>query len=214
MSQTTLVATPGRATGSSASRRLRAEGKIPAVLYGHGMTPVPLTVDRRDLRTALSGAAGLNTILSLDVDGTTYPAVIKEVQRHPVRRTVNHVDFLQISMSEQITMHVPLHLHGEAKAVLSNGGLVDPAVDTIEIVTTPNNVPAEIVVDVTDLQIGDIVRLGDITLPAGVTATADPDTPIVTVLLTRAEAAAQGEAAGGEEGAGGEPAGEASTPAE
>lgn len=202
MSQTTLVATTGRATGSPASRRLRAEGKIPAVLYGHGMAPISLTIDRRELRIALSGTAGANTILSLDVDGAKYPALIKELQRHPVRRTVNHIDFQQISMTEQITMHVPVRLHGEAKAVLNNGGLVDPAVDTIEVVTTPNNVPDEIVIDVTDLQMGDIIRLADIPLPAGVTATADPDTPVVTVLVVRAEQQPAEETAEGEQPAG------------
>ena len=186
MPQTPLAATTGRATGSPASRRLRAEGHIPGVLYGHGMAPVSLTIERRQLRLALSGAAGANTVLDLQVDGKSYPAVIKEMQRHPIRRTVNHIDFLQVNMNEEITVSVPLRLEGEAKAVSNNGGLVDPAVDSIEVTTTPNNMPNEFVVDITDMKIGDIIRLADLPMPNGVTAHGDPDMPIVTILIMAA----------------------------
>lgn len=194
MSNTTLVATTGRATGSSASRRLRAEGHIPGVLYGHGMTPLSLTVERRDLRVALSGPAGVNTILSLTVDGASYNAVIKEMQRHPVKRTVNHVDFLQVNMNEEITVNIPLRLEGEAKAVLAAGALVDPAVDTIEVLTTPNNMPDEFLIDITDMQPDQVIRLADVPMPKGVTPTGDPDMPVVTVLLTSVVSTPAGEA--------------------
>ena len=182
MSQTTLVATTGRATGSPASRRLRATDQIPGVLYGQGMAPVSVAVARRDLRLALSGPAGFNTVLQLEVDGTTYPAVIKEVQRHPVKRNVSHVDFLQVNMSEMLTVSVPLHLSGEAKAVLAEGGLVDPAVDTIEVECTPGNMPNEFIVDVTEMQPGDVIRLSSLVMPKGVTALGDPDMAIVTAI--------------------------------
>ena len=101
---TTLVANTGRPTGSAASRRLRREDKIPGVLYGHGMTPLSVTVERRELRLAVSGASSMNTLLSLQVDGKTYPAIIKDLQRHPVRRTVTHIDFLQVSLDEEIRL--------------------------------------------------------------------------------------------------------------
>ena len=104
MASTVLVANTGRPTGSAASRRMRAADIVPAVLYGHGMTPVSVTVGRRDLRLALSGAAGLNTVLDLTVDGTVYPAIVKDVQRHPVRRNVTHVDFIQVNLDEEITV--------------------------------------------------------------------------------------------------------------
>jgi len=185
MSQTKLVATTGRTTGTSSSRRLRAEGQIPAVLYGRGMSPVSVTVDRRDLRLALSGPAGSNTVLDLQVDGTSYPAVIKEMQRHPIRRTVNHIDFFQVNMNEEITVSVSIRLEGEAKAVQAEGGLVDPAVDSIDVLTTPNNMPNEFVIDITDLKPGDVIRLADLPLPAGVTATGDPEMPVVTVIMGR-----------------------------
>jgi large subunit ribosomal protein L25 len=191
MSETVLVATTGRPTGSAASRRLRSQEIIPAVVYGQGMEPITISVVRRDLRLALSGSAGMNTVLNLTVDGKMYPTIIKEIQRHPIRRTVSHVDFIQVNLTEQIVVSVPVRLEGEAKAVLANNGLVDPSVDSIEVSTTPRNIPDEIVIDITDMTMDSIVRLSDITLPAGVTATGDPDSPIVTVLALRT---AQGEA--------------------
>ena len=193
----TLSAETGRATGSAASRRLRAADRIPAVLYGHGMEPISLSVARRDLRIALSGPAGQNTILSLNIGGTSYNAIVKEMQRHPVRRTVAHIDFVQINLSEEITMQVPVHLVGTAKAVVSAGGLVDPAVDTIEVRTTPANVPNEISIDISDLTPDSVIRLSDIPMPAGVSAIGDPEMPVVTVLMSRAATEAAKDAADG-----------------
>ena len=215
MASTVLVANTGRPTGSSAARRMRNDDVIPAVLYGHGMTPLSVAVGRRDLRLALSGAAGTNTVLDLTVDGTVYPAIVKDMQRHPVRRNVTHVDFIQVNLDEQITVSVPLRLEGEAVAVAQGGGLVDPAVDSIEVSTTPRSIPDEFVVDVTAMQMDTVIRLSDIPMPAGVTATGDPDSPVVTVLTMRAEVAeieaADAEVAGEQaeetaEGEGGEAA--------
>lgn len=214
MSETVLVAETGRATGSPAARRLRREDSIPAVVYGRGMDPISISVARRDLRLALSGPAGMNTVLDLDVDGTVYPAIVKEVQRHPVRRTVQHVDFIQINLDEEIRVFVPVRLEGEAKDVLQNNGLVDLAMTEIEVVTTPRTIPDEIVIDVTDLTMDSTVTLGDVPLPAGVTATHDPELPVVTVLTMRtpvldeeeAAEAAEGDAEGAE-GEAGETAG-------
>ena len=202
---TVLVAETGRATGSANSRRLRREDHIPAVVYGHGMDPISISVVRRDLRLALSGPAGVNTVLDLTVDGKVYPAIVKELQRHPVRRTVSHIDFIQVDLNEEILIAIPVRLEGEAKAVIDEGGLVDPAVDTIEVRTTPRNIPNEIVIDVTDMTMDSVITLADITLPAGVTATADPETAVVTVLITREEELPEAEAAE-DEGAEGESA--------
>ncbi|HEU4840445.1 MAG TPA: 50S ribosomal protein L25 [Ilumatobacteraceae bacterium] len=189
MASTVLVANTGRPTGSAAARRMRHEDVIPAVLYGHGMTPVSVAVGRRDLRLALSGAAGVNTVLDLTVDGKVYPAIVKDLQRHPVRRTVSHVDFIQVNLDEEITVSVPLRLEGEATAVANGGGLVDPAVDSIEVTTTPRSIPDEFVVDVSAMQMDTVIRLADIPMPAGVVATGDPESPVVTVLTMRAELA-------------------------
>lgn len=209
MSQTTLTATPRTGSGTPMARRLRAEGHIPGVLYGRGMDPISVTVERREFRLALSGPAGANTVLALQVGGTSYPAVVKEMQRHPIRRTVNHIDFLQVNMNEEITVHIAVRLEGESKAVAAAGGLVDPAVDTLEVSCTPTNMPNEFVIDITDMQPDTVIRLSDIPMPTGVTALGDPDMPVVTVLTTAAEI--EEPAAAGEEGEG--EAGEA-TPAD
>jgi large subunit ribosomal protein L25 len=213
MASTALLANTGRPTGSAAARRLRRAEIIPGVLYGHGMTPLVVAVGRRDLRVALSGPAGVNTVLDLTVDGTVYPAIVKDLQRHPVRRTVSHVDFLQVNLDEEITVSVPLRLEGEATAVIQGGGLVDPAVDSIEVVTTPRTIPAEFVVDISEMEMDSVIRLEDLPMPAGVRATGEPESPIVTVLTMRAEMAeieaADAEAAEEQAEAEAEAAGEA-----
>ena len=217
MSQTTLVLHTGRQTGSSASRRLRTEDQIPAVVYGHGMDPISVAVNRRELRVALSGSAGLNTIIDLTVDGKVYPSLIKDIQRHPVKRNVQHIDFIQVNLNEEITIGVPIVLEGEAHDVLSNNGLVDLALQELQVRTTPRQIPDSIVIDVTDFTLDTVIRIEDLTLPAGVEAIGEPDTPVVTVLIMRGieeeEAAAEGEGEGAEgEGAaaeGGDEAGDA-----
>lgn len=197
---TTLRITSGRAEGSAAARRLRRDEQVPAVLYGQGMTPVSVSVARADLRVALSGPAGVNTILTLEVDGNSYPAVVKDMQRHPVRRTVAHVDFMRIDLSEELTVSVPVHLVGNAKAVLAEGGLVDAATDTLELVTTPANMPSEVAIDVSNMQPGDVIRLSEVTLPAGCRALGDPDMPVVTAVVgSKSEAPAAPAAEGAAE---------------
>jgi len=200
MSQNTLVAQIGRSTGSAASRRLRAEGKIPAVVYGHGMDPVSVSVDRRELRLALAGPGGFNTLLSLDIEGKKYPAIIKELQRHPIRRTVSHIDFIQVNVNEEITISVPLRLEGESKAVNSEGGMIDPAVDHLEINCTPSTMPSEIVIDISNMVPGDMIRLADVALPKGTTAAGDPEMLVVTAIHANpgSEAATAAPEAAGE----------------
>ena len=206
----------GRKIGSAESRRLVATDHIPGVIYGHGMVPVKITVERRDLRVALAGPAGVNTILELQVGDAKYPAIVKELQRDPVKRVVRHIDFMQISLTELITMDIPVHLTGIAKAVLSDGGLVDATVNTIQIRATAANIPNEILIDVTAMGMQDVIRLSDIALPAGVSAIGDPDLVVVTVLTTKTEEVAtavaapvEGDAAAATPDAGAAPAGDA-----
>ena len=217
MPETILTAEAGRRTGSSDARRLRSEGKIPAVVYGLGMDPLSITIDRRELRQALSGTAGMNTILDLTVDGEVYPTIIKDIQRHPVRRSVQHVDFIQVDLNEEIVVSIPVHLEGEAKEVSQNNGLVDLAMNELEVRTTPRSIPDGVTIDITDMTMDSVIRVEDIPLPSGVTAEADPEAPVVTVLTMRtpvldaeeaereealAEAEAEGEAAEAGEGGG------------
>ncbi len=217
MSETILNATTGRELGSSATRRLRTEDKIPAVVYGMGMDPLSVAVDRRELRVALSGSAGLNTILDLTIDGTMYPSIIKEVQRHPVRLNITHLDFIQVDLNAQIVVSVPITLTGESSEVNNNNGLIDQILTELEVSTTPRNIPDEIVFDVSEMDMDSTITVADLSVPAGVTATTDPEAAVVTVSIMRtpvldeeaaeAEAAAEAAEEGGEAAEGGDDAG-------
>jgi large subunit ribosomal protein L25 len=200
----TLVATPGRATGSSASRRLRASGKIPAVLYGRGADPRSITVDWRDLRQALTTDKGLNALITLEVDGSRTEAIVKEMQRHPVRRDVLHVDFLAVDVDKPISTDVPIVLEGEATLVIREQGVVDQVMNAIIVQAKPAAIPGHIPIDVSELEIGHTLTVADLVLPDGVTTEVDPEETVVTAQLTSLalaeEEEAEGEEAEGEEG--------------
>jgi large subunit ribosomal protein L25 len=210
MAEITLVAEPGRATGSPESRRLRAAGRIPAVVYGHGITAESVSVDARDFRAALSGDAGVNQLLSINVAGTDHLALARVLQRHPVRNTVIHIDFQVVSRTEVISADVPIILVGEAKEVERNRGVLEHTLQSLTIHARPGDIPNAIEVDITDLVIGDAVRVGDLNLPAGVTTDNDPEDPVVMAEasnvaaeadeLEAEEAAAAAEAAEGAAG--------------
>jgi large subunit ribosomal protein L25 len=195
----TLTATVGRPTGSRPSNRLRAEGQIPGVLYGLGKEAITLAVDRRSLRQALTTDASLNAIITLDVDGTEELCIVRELQRHPVRNDVTHVDFIRVDANVEILVEVPLVLEGEAKEVLSEQGVVDQVHYTLSVYAKPNAIPNELTIDVSDLKVGDTITVADVTLPAGARTEAEPDEVLVTASVTRA-ALEEGEEAEGAEG--------------
>src|SRR3954470_7786379 len=114
MAEITLKAETGRPLGSRPSKRIRAEGKVSAVVYGQGSQPVAVTVDWKPLREALITEAGLNALIDLEVAGETQLCIVKDLQRHPIRQTVLHIDFLAISRDVEITVDVPIVLEGEA----------------------------------------------------------------------------------------------------
>ena len=219
MPEVKLTAETGRPIGSRASGRLRHAGKVPGVVYGHGNEPLPVAVDARQLRGALSTDAGINVLLDLDLGGQTTLAITKDLQRHPVRNVVTHVDFLVVSRNEVITTDVPIALVGEATEVLKADGVLNQELQSLTVHSTPDRIPSNIEVDVSGVAVGDSIRVGDLTLPEGVTTDVDPDhvivvgqPPQVTAadLMTEEEAAAAAEAAAeGEAAADGEPAAEA-----
>ena len=202
MSDTVLVARSGRQTGSPESRRLRRDDVIPAVVYGRGMDPISIEVDRRELRRALSGAAGMNTVLDLQVDGQSYPAIVKEMQRHPVKRLVSHIDFMQVNLDVEITVAMPVRLEGEAKDVAMNNGLIDQQLTEIQVRTTPRIIPDEFLIDVSAMSIDTVITVADIAMPTGVTAVTDADQPVVTVTLLRTAATPEAGSAEDESDAG------------
>jgi large subunit ribosomal protein L25 len=204
-----LAAETGRATGSAASRRLRSTGKVPAVLYGRGAEPAPLTVDWRDLRAALTTDKGLNALLTLQVGRKKTKAIVKEMQRHPVRRDVLHVDFLAVDVDVAITTDVPIVLEGEPTLVLREQGVVDQVLNALIVQAKPDAIPGHLSVDVSELEIGHTITVADIVLPDGVTTEVDADETVVTAKLTslalaEEEEAVEGEGEEGEEGAEGE----------
>ena len=229
MAEITLVAEPGRATGSSESRRLRAAGRIPAVVYGHGIDGISVSVDGRDLRHALSGESGTNQLLELKIGSDTHLALARVLQRHPVRHTVVHVDFQIVRRDEVVTADVPIILVGEAKAVEQEQGLVEHLLTSLPVKATPSRIPHSIDVDISDLKVGEGIRVGDLKLPSGASTDAPEDEIVVIASISRvaaevaeiaeaeAEAAAEAEVAEGEEAGAAEEAeeaGEGSGPAE
>ncbi len=199
MSEVTLTASTGRETGTRPSRRLRREGLIPAVVYGEGNEAISVSVDRRDLRIALSTDAGQNALITLTVDGARYLTVVKELQRHPVRREVTHVDFLSVDPNAAIEVEVPIHLVGEAKEVSQNGGITEQRLMAVRVLVKPDAIPDSIEVDISEMTLTTVITAADLVLPTGVELVTDPEQAIVTAELTRAAVTARNE--GDEEGA-------------
>ncbi len=196
----TLVAETGRVTGSRSSNRLRAEGRVPGVVYGHGLAPVSVSVEWRELRTILV-AAGTNAVLTLKVGGGQHLALVKELQRDPVKRTIRHVDFLVVSQDEVLVVDVPVVLEGESPALAAVSGVPEQAMQSLTVSAKPGAIPASIVVDISGLELGTSIRVADLTLPAGVTTVVDPGEPVVVGAATRATIQAA-DAAADEVGAG------------
>jgi large subunit ribosomal protein L25 len=185
MSELQLSVETGRKGGTRPARRLRREGKIPAVVYGLEAGPISIAVEWPALRAALTTDAGLNALITLEIDGADHLTVIKDLQRHPVRRDVVHVDFMRIRADQEIEVNIPISLIGEALAVTRADGMVDQTMYELIILTKPGNVPDGIVVDITDLQLGESIKVSDLPLPEGATAVANADESVAISLITR-----------------------------
>jgi len=206
MEDVALLAETGRVTGSAASRRLRAQGKVPAVLYGHGTDPIALAVDRKELRAALTHEAGLNALITLKVGDARHLAMARQLQRTPVGGSLDHVDFVVVRRDEIVAVEVPVRVVGEAIEVERADGLVEQLLFSLLVHATPANIPPAIEVDVTNLTVGDYVRVSDLSLPEGAQTEVDPEEPVVIAQAARAEEEL-GEADESAEGAAAEPAG-------
>lgn len=214
MAEIILKATPRPPQGTRPARRLRAEGRVPGVVYGLGADPITLTVEWRELRAALITEQGLNAVINLEIAGDRMPTLLKDMQRHPVRRNVLHVDFIRVDLDKTVDVEVTIHLEGDADLVSREGGVVDQVLQALLITAKPADIPSGLTIDITGLQIGEALRVSDIALPAGVTTHVDGDDPVVTAShgvsdldLEPAEAAEGAEAPEGAdaaEGAGGD----------
>ncbi len=217
MSEYKLTAQRRAESGKGPARRARAAGRVPAVLYGHGMDPVHLSVDARDFGHALRTGAGSNVLIELTVGRAKHLALAKEIQRHPVRGSFVHVDFLAVRHGETVQVRVPVHLVGEAPGVREFGGIADQDLHQVTVEAEVTAVPAAVDADVSKLQIGDVLRVSDLTAPPGSTIIEDPEASVVSIVAPAVEeepeveeeaAAAEGEAAEGEAAPAAEGAGE------
>ncbi|MCU0311320.1 MAG: 50S ribosomal protein L25 [Acidimicrobiales bacterium] len=183
--ETALTATTGRITGSRSSGRLRETGMVPGVVYGLGRDAVPVAVEWSDLRRVLSTEAGLNALIDLEVDGETELTLVKDMQRHPVRRNVIHVDFLRLDRNSPVSVDVPVVVNGFAKDVEDRRGIVDQQMKTLTVNAKPADIPTQFETNVDELTIGGVITVGDIELPEGVTTDVPLDAPVVVGVGTR-----------------------------
>lgn len=215
MQQTVVKAMLGRQTGSRASRRLRAEGKLPGVVYGLGREPLAVAVDYAGLRTALTTSAGMNAVLTLDVEGTEETVLVKAVQRDPVKRSVTHADFLRIDPDRKVRVSVPIELLGEAKNVLEAGGMIEQKLFEVEVEVSPGEIPESIEGDLSIMTLDRRLAVSDLVFPDSVVSLVDDELSVVVPVVSRAAKADEdefgevGEAGEVEDGADGEGGGDA-----
>jgi large subunit ribosomal protein L25 len=185
MATSTLKAAARDGSGKGAARRLRGTGRIPAVLYGHGDTPRPLSVDAHELGLLLGSISPGNTIISLELEGEgSQDVLIRDVQKHPYRPEVLHIDFFHVHAGETLTLKVPVRLLGDPYGVHTEGGVLDHVLYELELQTLPRNIPDVIEVDISGLRVGESVRVGDVRA-GSYTILNDPDLPIASVAAPR-----------------------------
>jgi len=181
-----LAAEPRTQTGKGAARQTRFRKKVPAVIYGHGRTSQPLEVDAQALELALAGVDPASTIIELALEGKKARTLIREIQRHPVRPDIIHVDFYEIHADEKVTLKVPVHLVGTPDGVRNAGGVLDQVTREVEIEVLPDQIPDRVELDVTALTIGHSLHVRDLSIP-NATILTHGDLTIATVVPPRTE---------------------------
>lgn len=199
--------------GKGASRRLRREHRVPAIMYGGGQAPASVTLLHKDVVKSLENEAFYSHILTVNIAGKSEKAVLKALQRHPYKPIVMHMDFQRVNETDKIHMHVPLHFKGEdiAPGVKLRGGIVNHLMNNVEIHCLAKDLPEYIEVDVSPLNVGESLHLSDLKLPSGVEipgleAGSEHDLPVVAIVLPRAAVEAEeapAAAPAAEAGAGG-----------
>jgi large subunit ribosomal protein L25 len=154
------------ATGKGSARKVRADGKVPAILYGKGLDPTAIAVDRRALFGAFHTDAGTNVLLDIQIDGKNVLAIAREIQRDPVRGTVLHTDFIKVDRTQQIEVEVPIHLVGESPGV-KEGGVLEQPLFTVDVRCRVTDVPENIEADISRLAIGDSLRVAELSVAEG-----------------------------------------------
>ena len=201
MATEVLIAHPRAETGKGAARKLRAAKQVPGVVYGHKREPQSLALDARDLQKMLDRVSADTTVFELRIDGGTARTLIRDIQRHPFKREILHIDFQELVAGELVTVDIPLVLVGTPMGVRLSGGMLDQVLRTISVEVDPGNIPNHIDVDVTNLDLQESIHVRDLKLPAGVEVLENEGETICVVAPPRAEVEVAPAAAEGEEAA-------------
>lgn len=186
MATASLSAEGRTETGKGAARKLRATGRVPGVVYGHAREPQSLSLQTRELEKLLSQIATGSTVVELSLGGAITKTLIREVQRHPFKKAILHVDFQELVAGEKVTVDVPLVYVGVPEGVRLSGALLEQILHSIEVLVDPANIPNHIDVDVTELAMGHSLHVRDIPLGAGIEVLTDEDATICAVVAPRA----------------------------
>jgi large subunit ribosomal protein L25 len=201
--ENTLVAEERTVVGSRPAGRLRRAGKVPAVMYGLETDTVKVAVRARELNHILAGESGVNTLITLKMDGEEHLTLARQIQRHPTRGDLIHVDFIRVRRDVAVAAEIPVNLTGEPEGV-RDGGILEQLVFTLSIEAKPEDIPPGVDADVSALVIGDQLRIADLRLPAGVAVQQEADELVAQVVMPRVveepepEEAEEGEAVEGE----------------
>jgi large subunit ribosomal protein L25 len=203
-------------SGKEAARRLRNQGRVPAVLYGKGADTVQLSVEAHEAQLLFQSISVENTIIGLEIDGDKKPVqtLIREIQAHPYKPELYHVDFLLIREGEKLELEIPVELVGIPEGVRTGGGVLQQTVHEVEVRCLPTQIPSSFEIDVAHLGIGDSIHVSDLELPEGVEMLIDAEQVICSVVLPRAEVPAAEAAAAPAEGAEGAAPAEEAEPKE
>jgi large subunit ribosomal protein L25 len=191
MHEVSLAAASRRETGKGSARSLRRDGKVPAVIYGHGREPQALSIEIKAVDRLLGIIGGETMLVDVAIDGALpVKAIVREVQRNPVRRAdVIHLDLYAVVADELITVEVPVHVIGTAEGVRNQGGVLDLHVHRVTVRCLPADIPEHLEIDVTNLTVGQAIHIRELSVPKGELMN-DPDVSVVGVLAARIEAVA------------------------
>jgi large subunit ribosomal protein L25 len=199
MAQVNLKADTGRAIGSRAARRLRKTGLVPAVVYGQGAEPAHVAVDHHDLTQAFHTPAGANVVINLEIDGAGgVPTLVRQIDRHPYKPFIRHVDFVRVDLTVKVEAEVAIHFVGSPVGV-KEGGILVPALNEVTVEALPTEIPNAFEVDVSQLRINDSLHVSDLPQIENVTILDNPEDLLVTVEVPAAEPEPEPEPVEGEE---------------
>jgi large subunit ribosomal protein L25 len=192
--ETIVTAEPREGRGKNEARRVRATGRIPAIIYGAFQEPRAVSVNPKDILKILRGKTGHNSIFDVDIQGLEKtPVIVADEQYHPVKGTLMHIDLKRIDLTRKLRVSVPVHVSGDAKGVKQQGGVLDVVTKSIEIECIPDDIPDQFDVDVSELTIGFNIRVSDLPVKSGVRVLTAPEAVIAHVVGIREEAPAAAE---------------------